>query len=166
MNIFDPRTLSEPVYKALSDLRRPYEEAWQKATREIDKKIYYNHLKEQKNQAIELYTYISTWGLMRCKAEEKYLDKRKLGEPEVTRVEDKAKIEQYGKREVIQKYFSCLENLAASSDTKDLATDRGLDVLKGLQADEYLGLMGLGLELANEFSFWANAVYHDIKGDQ
>jgi hypothetical protein len=27
------------------------------------------------------------------------------------------------------------------------------------------GLTGLGLNLAQEFSFWANAIYHDIKGD-
>jgi hypothetical protein len=28
-----------------------------------------------------------------------------------------------------------------------------------------LGLTGLGLVLAQEFSFWATAVYHDIKGE-
>jgi hypothetical protein len=165
MDIFDPRTLSTPVYEALSDLRAPYEQAWREAKSESDKKLYYDHLKEQKNQAVELYTYISTWGLMRCKAEEMYLDKTKLGEPEITSLKKKAETSQEGKREVIKKYFLCLEALAENQKIKGVSTAQGLNILKNLKADDYLGLTGLGLELANEFSFWANAVYHDISGD-
>ena len=51
MVTFDPRTITSPVYEALKNLRE--------TTKNKDK------LKEQKNQAIELYTYVATWGLMR-----------------------------------------------------------------------------------------------------
>lgn len=124
---FDPRTLGTPVYEALSELSYKYH---QDETR----------LKEQKNQALELYSYLSTWGMMRLKAEEKVLS-------------------QPGKKQVIQKYFECLQHL---SGIQNLADDRGLVVLKNLRTHEYLGLTGLGLALANEFSFWATAVYQDI----
>jgi hypothetical protein len=40
-----------------------------------------------------------------------------------------------------------------------------LDDLKKLDADKYLGLTGLGLEIAREFSFWVSAIYHDVSGD-
>lgn len=127
---FDPRSLSTPVYEALSGLR-------QKTSKS-------ETLKEQKNQAVELYTYLATWGMMRLKAEENALS-------------------QEGKKQVVKKYFECLQTL---SGRQNLASNQGLDVLKKLSADDYLGLTGLGLELANEFSFWANAVYHDVKGEQ
>jgi len=126
---FDPRSLSTPVYEALSGLRQNNPE---------DKH------KDQKNQAVELYTYLATWGMMRLKAEENALN-------------------QDGKKQVVKKYFECLQTL---SGRQNLASNQGLDVLKKLSADDYLGLTGLGLELANEFSFWANAVYHDVKGEQ
>lgn len=131
MENFDPRTLSTPVYEVLQELRS---QPNQDDTR----------LKEQKNQAVELYTYLATWGMMRLKAEEKALN-------------------QEGKKQVVKKFFDCLERL---SGLKNLAGDRGLDTLKDLSSDDYLGLTGLGLELANEFSFWANAVYHDITGGE
>ena len=127
--MFDPRTISKPVYEGLSNLKEQ--------TRQDE-----SRLKEQKNQAVELYTYLATWGMMRLKAEE-------------------TAVSQEGKREVVQLYFTCLESLAEISN---LSTTTGLDTLKNLSADEYLGLTGLGLELAQEFSFWANAVYHDING--
>lgn len=130
MTIFDPRTINKPVYEALSDL---YSQPNQDETR----------LKEQKNQAVELYTYVATWGMMRLKAEEKALS-------------------QQGKKQVVRKYFQSLETL---SGIANLASEQGLDHLKNLNADDYLGLTGLGLELAQEFSFWANAIYHDISGD-
>jgi hypothetical protein len=129
--IFDPRTMGKPVYEALSQLRA---QPNQDDTR----------LKEQKNQAIELYTYLSTWGMMRLKAEEKALSPS-----------------QEGKKQVVKKYFTCLEQI---TEIKDLAGDRGLETLKNLSTDEYLGLTGLGLAIAQEFSFWASAVYSDIKG--
>jgi hypothetical protein len=130
MITFDPRTLSKPVYEALSGLRSlPNQDN--------------TRLKEQKNQAVEIYTYLASWGMMRLKAEEKALN-------------------QEGKKQVVKKYFECLQTL---SGVENLAGDRGLETIKNLSSDDYLGLTGLGLELANEFSFWANAVYHDISGD-
>lgn len=127
---FDPRTIGKPVYEALDGLRN---QPNQDETR----------LKEQKNQAVELYTYLSTWGMMRLKAEEKALS-------------------QEGKKQVVKKYFECLQQLSGISN---LDGNDGLNVLKNLSADEYLGLTGLGLALAQEFSFWASAVYWDIKGE-
>ncbi|HIK11573.1 MAG TPA: hypothetical protein IGS52_15155 [Oscillatoriaceae cyanobacterium M33_DOE_052] len=126
---FDPRTLGTPVYDALSGLR---------ATTTDN-----TRLKEQKNQAVELYTYLSTWGMMRLKAEEMALS-------------------QEGKRDVVRNYFSCLQQL---SGVNNLNTPNGLEKLKNLSSDEYLGLTGLGLALAQEFSFWATAVYHDVSGE-
>ena len=126
---FDPRTISQPVYEALNDLRASSQDN--------------NRLKEQKNQAVELYTYLSTWGMLRLKAEEKALS-------------------QEGKKQVVKKYFQCLQSL---SGLKELATEKGLDSLQNLNTNDYLGVTGLGLELAQEFSFWATAIYHDISGD-
>lgn len=126
--IFDPRTIATPVYSALSELRT---QSNQDQTR----------LKEQKNQAIELYTYLSTWGMMRLKAEEKALS-------------------QEGKKQVVKKFFECLQDL---SKVKNIAGERGLDELQKLGTDEYLGLTGLGLNVAQEFSFWATAVYQGVE---
>ncbi|MDZ4874755.1 MAG: hypothetical protein CLLPBCKN_004151 [Chroococcidiopsis cubana SAG 39.79] len=127
---FDPRTIGKPVYEALDKLKTSCQDE--------------NRLKEQKNQAVELYTYLSTWGMMRLKAEEKALS-------------------QEGKKQVVKKYFECLQNITGIAD---LVGDRGLEQLKNLSTDEYLGLTGLGLAIAQEFSFWATAVYHDIsEGD-
>lgn len=128
---FDPRTIATPVYDALSELRSQLNQDD-------------THLKEQKNQAVELYTYLSTWGMMRLKAEEQALN-------------------QEGKKQVVKKYFQCLEKL---SGIADLANVKGLETLKKLTTDDYLGLTGLGLEIAQEFSFWANAIYHDISSQE
>lgn len=128
--MFDPRTIAKPVYVALSQLRQ---QPGQDETR----------LKEQKNQAVELYTYLSTWGMLRLKAEEKALS-------------------QEGKKQVVKKFFECLQEL---SEVPNLAGTDGLTKLTGLTTDEYLGLTGLGLAIAQEFSFWANAIYHDVKGE-
>ena len=130
MQTFDPRTLSTPVYEALQELK-------------TKNKNDTSRLKEQKSQAVELYTYLATWGMMRLKAEEQALS-------------------QQGKQDVVKKYFECLQLL---SSVRDLAGNKGLDSLKQLKADDYLGLTGLGLNLAQEFSFWANAIYSDIKSD-
>ncbi|AMW28687.1 MULTISPECIES: hypothetical protein [Arthrospira] len=131
MMVFDPRTMATPVYDALSGLRSQYNG---NDTR----------LKEQKSQAVELYTYLSTWGMMRLKAEEKALS-------------------QDGKKDVVRQYFQCLQTL---SDVQNLIGDQGLETLKNLGTEEYLGLTGLGLALSQEFAFWANAIYHDIKGEE
>lgn len=129
---FDPRTMGTPVYEALSKLREQY-----------PKKEYEGRLKEQYGQAVELYTYLATWGMMRLKAEENALN-------------------QDGKKDVVKAYFECLEGI---SEQSSLASNDGLDALKQLSTEEYLGLTGLGLTIAQEFSFWATAIYHDIKGE-
>lgn len=133
---FDPRTMGTPVYEALNELRN----AQENNQRDISKRK--ERLKEQKNQAVELYTYLSTWGLLRLKAEEKALS-------------------QDGKKEVVKAFFTCLDEI---TERRDLAGVNGLQTLTGLDTDDYLGLTGLGLALAQEFSFWANTVYFDIKG--
>jgi hypothetical protein len=127
---FDPRSLGTPVYEALDTLKSQ--------TRQ-DTTI----LKEQKSQAVELYTYLSTWGMLRLKAEEMALS-------------------QEGKKQVVRKYFECLQSL---SGVANLANPTGLNTLKNLSTEEYLGLTGLGLAIAQEFSFWASAVYHDVSGE-
>jgi hypothetical protein len=129
--MIDSRTMVTPVYEALTALRaQPNQDN--------------ARLKEQKNQAVELYTYLATWGMMRLKAEEKALS-------------------QEGKKQVVKKFFQCLEKLSEMEGSA-LVGDNGLDTLKNLSTEEYLGLTGLGLAIAQEFSFWATAVYHDIKG--
>ncbi|WJI24185.1 hypothetical protein RHP47_00465 [Thermosynechococcus sp. QKsg1] len=123
---FDPRTMAQPVYKALSELRH----------RTADD----TRLREQKSQAVELYTYLATWGLMRLKAEE-------------------AALSQEGKKEVVKAFFRALEETA---HVKNLADDKGLETLKNLDTESYLGLTGLGLQIAREFSFWTTALYVGI----
>lgn len=130
METFDPRTLAKPVYESLRQLRAQ--------TRDQEK------LKEQKNQTVELYTYLSTWGLLRLKAEEDALN-------------------QEGKKQVVKEFFDCLEEISVQ---KGIANSNGLDRLMQLGVEEYLGLTGLGLALAQEFGFWAMAIYHDIKGGE
>lgn len=128
---FDPRTIGTPVYEVLTELRQQHNG---NASR----------LKEQKNQAVELYTYLSTWGMMRLKAEEKALN-------------------QDGKKDVVRKYFDCIQKISGVSN---LANSQGLDTLKDLDTNQYLGITGLGLAIAQEFSFWATAVYSDITGGE
>jgi len=129
---FDPRTIGTPVYEALNGLRGNLPDT--------DKTV-----KQQKSQAVELYTYLSTWGMMRLKAEESALSNG-----------------MDGKKQVVHSFFKCLENL---SEQQNLANNQGLMTLKNLSTSEYLGLTGLGLAVAREFSFWATAVYHDVSGD-
>lgn len=137
MNVFDPRTIGKPVYEALQELRDEQEQ------NERDEGKRRERLKEQKNQAVELYTYLSTWGLMRLKAEETALS-------------------QEGKKQVVKQFFQCLEIL---SGKEGLTAKNGLEWLIKLEADDYLGLTGLGLKIAQEFSFWATAVYVGIEGE-
>ncbi|MFO5439263.1 MAG: hypothetical protein ACLBM4_11485 [Dolichospermum sp.] len=129
---FDPRTIATPTYDALNNLRNLH--------RQDD-----TRLKQQKGQAVELYTYLSTWGMMRLKAEEMALTDGMMG-----------------KRQVVQKFFECLQTI---SETQNLSGEQGLTTLKNLNTDEYLGITGLGLALAQEFSFWATAIYAGIEGE-
>ncbi|MFM6201917.1 MAG: hypothetical protein ACKPE1_22740, partial [Dolichospermum sp.] len=96
---FDPRTIATPTYDALNNLRNLHHQ---------DE----NRLKQQKSQAVELYTYLSTWGMMRFKAEEQALGK-----------------DMEGKKQVVKKFFECLEHL---SQRRNLANDDGLTTLKDL----------------------------------
>ena len=116
---FDPRTLNKCAFEALQKLSDAQQS--DKARR-----------KEQKNQAQELYTYISTWGLMRLKAEEKVLDSQK------------------GKQDVVISFFRELQELSNCEGLKD---DEGIKTLISLSPNDYLGLTGLAIELANEFGF-------------
>ena len=143
MQTFDPRTISTPVCTSLQNLRSQTEETCLHSDPNLDQKKKQAILKEQKNQAVELYSYLATWGMLRLKAEEQALN-------------------QEGKKQIVHQYFACLESL---SEMKNLSNDNGLNTLKNLSTDQYLGLTGLGLEIAQEFSFWANAIYHDIKGE-
>ena len=127
---FDPRTLAKPVYESLTTLKG--------TTSDKEKQ------KEQKNQAVELYTYLSTWGLMRLKAEEDALS-------------------QEGKKQVVKEFFDCLQQV---SGQQRLVNRQGLTTLTTLGVEDYLGLTGLGLAIAQEFSFWASAIYHDVKGGE
>ncbi|MFN4271145.1 MAG: hypothetical protein ACK4HN_11850 [Thermosynechococcus sp.] len=127
---FDPRTMAQPVYEALNELRQKTGDDTQ--------------LREQKSQAVELYTYLATWGLMRLKAEE-------------------AALSQEGKKDVVEAFFRVLEKIA---HVENLANAKGLDTLKDLDTESYLGLTGLGLQIAREFSFWTTALYADIKGEE
>jgi hypothetical protein len=127
MQIFDPRSIATPVYEALT---------------ELSKERNQKQLKEQKAQAFALYSYLSTWGMMRLKAEETAMSG--------------------GNKAVIEAYFSCLEQL---SQKTDLAGTRGLQTITAMETEDYLGLTGLGLSLAQEFSFWATAIYVDVEID-
>ncbi|MBJ7901403.1 MAG: hypothetical protein GC158_16105 [Cyanobacteria bacterium RI_101] len=137
---FDSRSLSKSAFESLTHLRKDY----QKLIPDFEKAK--KGLKDQKNQAQELYVYISTWGLLRLKAEEKAISK-----------------DQEQRRLVVKSFFKHLQKLA---DRNDLAGDDDLKNIVGLPANDYLGLTGLAIELANEFGFWANAIYHDIQGAQ
>ncbi|PSN20667.1 hypothetical protein C7271_00860 [filamentous cyanobacterium CCP5] len=132
MEVLDPRAIATPVYQKLTTLRGNLSK---------DDKI----VKQQKGQAVELYTYLSTWGLLRLKAEEKALKDQK------------------GKQVVVEKFFECLQDLWGRSD-KTIAGEIGLKTLTELEPEDYLGLTGLGLRVAQEFSFWATAVYWDVRG--
>jgi hypothetical protein len=122
--IFDPRSLATPVYERLCKLRN---ETTDQA-----------RLQKQRSMAQEIYTYLSTWGLMRLKAEETILKD--------------------GREDPVKKFFECLQEISG-------LTDLSLEHLKNLSADEYMGLTGLALEIAREFSFWVSAIYVDVQGD-
>jgi len=134
MTTFDPRSLGIPVYDHLNELK----------TRTTD----VNKLKKQKSMAQELYTYLSTWGLMRLKAEELILTKEDKDGRDISD----------GREASVKAFFACLAKISRNNNLS-------LDDLKKLDADEYLGLTGLGLEIAREFSFWVSAIYHDVKGE-
>jgi len=126
--IFDSRIMGEHVYKALRDLKA-------QAKDEAEKQ-------EQKSQSVELYTYLSTWGLLRLEAEKNALS-------------------QAGRKDVVKAFFSCLSKISRQPDLNKVDN---LEFLLQLSPDDYLGLTGVALKLAQEFSFWANSIY--CKGDK
>jgi hypothetical protein len=133
---FDPRIISTHVYETLSNLRSHYEE--KEKNKSEQKKIF----QEVWGQAVEIYTYLSTWGLMRLKAEETALEKQPV------------------KQKVVKAFFQCIQKFKVV-EGKDFSAHnpQGLNALKDLEAEDYLGLTGLALAVAQEFSFWASAVY-------
>lgn len=129
MLTYDPRRISVKVYSNLNQVKQTATSTQQQ--------------EEQKSQAIELYTYTATWGLLRLKGEEPALS----NQPQ--------------KRAIIECFFKTLGELAYSDETPNPldGQDSGLNKLISLQASEYLGLSGLALQIAQEFSFWAEALY-------
>lgn len=129
MLTYDPRTISSKVYQNLDNLKND-------TPNESDRK-------EQKSQAVELYTYVATWGLLRLKAEEFALS-------------------QDNKKKVVQRFFNTLGEIAFSGQPNPFLGREGLNYLTEKDASEYLGFTGLSLQVAREFAFWAEAIYPKI----
>ncbi len=129
MLTYDPRSISTKVFTNLNQL--------QQDTRSSTDK------KEQKSQAVELYIYIATWGLLRLKAEETALN-------------------QDSKKQVVRCFFSTLGEIVFPGDNNQLAGRGGLDYLMRQSASEFLGLTGLALQVGREFAFWAEAIYTNV----
>lgn len=157
---FDPRSINKPVYEALRELRQGYDDA--KLKKDVSEDNYKKRLREQKSQAQELYTYLATWGLMRLRAEEMSRnDWDRL--PADIPLAERAQKNQEGKREMLECFFKCLEKV---SKEENLASRDGIKTLNAMKMDKYLGLTGIALAVAREFSFWADAIYPDIKGGE
>jgi hypothetical protein len=159
INQFDSRAINQPVYETLNKLRSAYDEAKQNG--EVSDKDYARRLGEQKSQAQELYTYLATWGLMRLRAEEMSRNAWPKSAAEIP-LEERAKKNQEGKREMFECFFQCLERVA-KIQRGSIANSSGIDYLNTMKSDDYLGLTGIALAVAREFSFWADAIYADIK---
>lgn len=130
MLTFDPRSISTCVYRNLNQLKQDTPNS--------------SAHKEQKSQAVELYTYVATWGLMRLKAEEFALS-------------------QNSKCQVVECFFKTLAELAFPNQPNPFLGQGGIDYLARRNASDYLGLTGLALQVSREFAFWAEAIYHDIQ---
>ena len=128
MSTYDPRKISVKVYENLKQVK-------QGTSRKEDQD-------KQKNQAIELYTYIATWGLMRLAGEEPALSN------------------EIQKQKVVRCFFQTLGELAFSGqEPNPLFGESKLSTLVSMRASEYLGLTGLALQVGREFCFWAEALY-------
>lgn len=128
---YEPRSISSLVYQNLNQLK-------QSVNTNIPAQ------KEQKNQAVELYSYAATWGLIRLKAEEYALK----NQPQ--------------KQSVIKCFFQTLNELVFPENKNYLNGENDLQNISDRQqlgASEYLGLTGVGLQVAREFAFWAEALY-------
>ena len=119
-----PLAIITPVYETLHELREAYNTA--KNDRHISEEHYKKRLKEQKSQARELYTYLATWGLMRLRAEEMSRNDWEVS-PDTISIAVKATKNQEGKREIIARFFKCLETV---SGKHNLANAGGVKTLK------------------------------------
>ena len=161
MNQFDSRAINTPVYESLNKLRTAYNKA--KKNGQVSEKDYERRLGEQKSQAQELYTYLATWGLMRLRAEE--MSRNAWENLEEVTLATRAKENQEGKREMLECFFQCLERVAKLKSGA-IADANGMDTLNEMDSETYLGLTGIALAVAREFSFWADAIYADLKEGQ
>ena len=123
--IYDSRTLSIPVYRALQILKGKTSDQSQQ--------------KEQRDAARELYSFLSTWGLLRLKAEQGNAKK--------------------GRKQILDEFFVVLEGQTPCLPSKKAT----IETYVSLQSQEYLGVTGLALAIAQEFIFWGNSIYADIK---
>jgi hypothetical protein len=156
--IGDLRSITTPVYDALYQLRQAYDRDKER----ISPENYTKRLREQKSQARELYTYLATWGLMRLRAEEMSRNAwdRPLGDISLP---ERARKNQEGKREMLECFFRTLERIA---QVRPIADNEGVKTLSGMDSEDYMGLTGIALAIAREFSFWADAIYADIQGEE
>lgn len=132
-DLIDPRTMSAVVYRKLLELSNAHANDL-------------NRREEQCKQALETYTYLATWGLLRLKAEEIAMKKE-------------------GWKDIVKLFFLTLED-PKISNISNLSGEVGLATLSNqatMPTETYLGLTGLALKLAKEFVFWAAAVYADVK---
>ena len=130
MTNYDPRTISTKVYTNLKTVKDRTSES-----KDHDK---------QKSQAVELYTFVATWGLLRLAGEIPALSNEKQ------------------KQAVVECFFKTLGELAfAEEKPNPLAGTSRIEKLThpNMTASDYLGLTGVGLKVAQEFSFWAEALY-------
>lgn len=170
MQTYDPRSISSVVYSNLQALK--------------DNTAPQDH-KEQKGQAVEIYNYLATWGLLRLKAEEFALssqpEKKKVVECFFTSLQEIAFPEEKSSdQETVDSSQQTSPNqpsrLSApprrpnqpnspetnnSTKKNHLIGKKGLGYLtqQELSASDYLGLMGLALQVSREFAFWAEAIY-------
>jgi hypothetical protein len=130
MTNYDPRTISTKVYTNLKTVKDRTSES-----KDHDK---------QKTQAVELYTFVATWGLLRLAGEVPALSNERQ------------------KQAVVECFFKTLGELAFAGENPNplLGTSR-IETLTqpNMTASDYLGLTGVGLKVAQEFSFWAEALY-------
>jgi hypothetical protein len=82
------------------------------------------------------------WGLLRLKGE------------------DAALVNQAQKQKVVRCFFKTLSQLVFTNErTNQFEGSAGLERLTRMSASEYLGLTGVALQVAREFSFWAESLY-------
>ncbi|WP_413176304.1 hypothetical protein [Anabaena azotica] len=130
MTNYDPRTISTKVYTNLKRVK--------------DRTSELKDHEKQKSQAVELYSFVATWGLLRLAGEVPALSNERQ------------------KQAVVECFFQTLGELAFAGETPNpLGGISRIDKLtdSNMTASDYLGLTGVALKVAQEFSFWAEALY-------